>query len=477
MKIYFISLTLLSSLLQAQDKEVLTLQQCRVMALKNNSELRAVVQEHKAAQSNHKTAIAKYTPNIYAEVTGLMLGQQIETDMNELKLPHYTRNAKGEYQLDVVRNTAGEIVKNAKGVPTMTSYTSVPASHIEIDPSLSYQANLVLEQPIYAGGKILSVIAQTDIGQEIARENVRFSEANLIYQVDQAYYQLLSVKEKLKLANEYIQMIDTVRQTVKRSFDVQLANRNDLLKANVAYNEAELSVQVATHGLELSRMNLFRIINLDLDADYEIQDDIGSVDDVEVSEYTSIDRRSEYIMLKKKVELFEEKISMAHSDFLPQIGLRLSYGRFEAPEFSASQVGRSFTVRPSGDLYSALINVKIPIFNWFERFNTVNRARIQRDIEQDRFRDRSSLMRLEVNQKIFGLKDAIKRYQLSAKSLEQANENMRISELNYKLGRETISDMLRSKAQWQEIHSKLIDAKIGVKIKRIEYLKATGQLN
>lgn len=468
-RIIYITLYLIGISTFAQ--QTLTLEQCRKLALEHNKLLKVAQKELTAAESDHKSAIANYTPNIYAEAQTMLLNKSMSTHLDKAYLPNFKPDpTTGQLNPDVMINPATkQPVIGADGNPVFNNYAYFPEKDLELKLSGASMASVILEQPIYMGGKIMAGINITDIAIEISKEKIRLNEAQLLVLVDQAYYQYLSVKEKLKLAQEYNQMLISVKKRVEDSYNVQMVNRNDLLKAQVALNTSKLKLQEAKHGLELSKMNLCRIINMDIKSDISIEDSIAEISFAQEYFDHSLELRPEYQMLQKKVSIFDEKVDLARADFLPQLGFRASVGYYTGVEFNDKSL--------SGTTYSAIVNLKIPLFHWFERFNKVDKAKLERDIEEYKLQDKSDLMKLEIAKYEFSLRDAITKYQLTKETLEQANENMRISENNYQLGKETITEMLKTKAEWQEIHSQLIDAKINVKLSRTNYLKSLGKLN
>jgi outer membrane protein TolC len=465
-KILLISLYIIC--LSAYSQQKLSIEDCRKLALENNKSLKVAHKQLDAAKYDQKSAIANYTPNIYAEANSMLLNKSLDTKIDEAYLPNFKPNmATGAMEPDVVIKDGKPLV-GADGNPVFNNYAFFPEKDLELKLNGATMASVILEQPIYMGGKIISGINMSNIAVDITKENIRLNESELLVMVDRAYYQFLSVKEKLKLAKEYHGMLLSLKKRVEDSYNVQMVNRNDLLKAQVALNTAKLKLQEAEHGIVLAKMNLCRIVNLEYNPNIMIQDSISDIDFSQQYFEHSLELRPEYKMLQKKVELYEEKVDLARGDFLPQLGIRASVGYYAGVEFNSKSL--------SGTTYNATVNLKIPIFHWFERFNKVDKAKIQKQIEEYRLEDKSELMKLEIAKSEFSLKDALTKYRLTKETLEQASENMRISENNYQLGKETISDMLKTKAEWQDIYSQLIDAKINAKLKRTDYLKSLGKL-
>ena len=88
----------------------------------------------------------------------------------------------------------------------------------------------------------------------------------------------------------------------------------------------------------------------------------------------------------------------------------------------------------------------------------------------------AQLMELEVASTRFNIKDAQKRIEMCRDALAQAKENLRISQAEYEIGTESLSNLLEAQAQWQDAWSQWVDAKAILQLSETEYLKAIGRL-
>ncbi|MBO7114269.1 MAG: TolC family protein, partial [Bacteroidaceae bacterium] len=63
------------------------------------------------------------------------------------------------------------------------------------------------------------------------------------------------------------------------------------------------------------------------------------------------------------------------------------------------------------------------------------------------------------------------------RSLEQCDENLRMSRKSYSVGYEPISDLLEAQLLWQQAYAELAEAKYQKNLKTVKWLKASGQLS
>ena len=85
-------------------------------------------------------------------------------------------------------------------------------------------------------------------------------------------------------------------------------------------------------------------------------------------------------------------------------------------------------------------------------------------------------MLLELMQASNNLDEARLESELSERSLQQAEENMRVSKSQYDVGLETLSDHLEAQALWQQAYETKVDARFQLYLSYVAYQKAAGRL-
>ena len=126
--------------------------------------------------------------------------------------------------------------------------------------------------------------------------------------------------------------------------------------------------------------------------------------------------------------------------------------------------------------FSVLLNVSLPLYHFGERSNKVRAAKAkleQARLEQENMNEQ---MLLELAQSVNNLDEARLESTIAERSLQQAEENMRVSRSQYDVGLETLSDHLEAQALWQQAYETKVDARFRLYLNYITYLKATGTL-
>jgi len=243
-----------------------------------------------------------------------------------------------------------------------------------------------------------------------------------------------------------------------------------VLKVKVQLKDASLQVRKARSGLELSRMSLCQLTGADLQAAISVNDSIV-MDDIYSSLLKSgqASNRLEYQLLERKLRMEDMNIKLTRGEYLPTAGISVGYNYYELNLDGMDNYD-------SGGI-SAIASISIPITKFGEGSGRINSARADKKIAQLELEETERLLQLDIEQARLNLVDAGTRVNISKEAVDQADENLRVSMDSYKLGMETLVNMLEAQAYWQKAYSDYIDAKSDFKIKESYYLKITNSLN
>ena len=446
----------------------LDLEKCREMALESSKKMAIAAKQGEKAEAAWKSYRANFLPKISA--TGLYAYMQKKTSftIDGGYLPTFVPQLDGTLQPNLLLNPlTKEPLIGPDGNPIFNQYAFMPDIDLELGLRGVYSAGLMLEQPIYMGGKVRSAYRMASIGKEMAEINEEYSRAEVITEADEAYWQYLRVVELVASAGKYKAVVSELVRNLTDAFETGMASRNDLLKAQVRLNEAELMLQKAENGRALASMNLCRVIGIDLHAAVMVSDSLQeNVTPGILDNSGGLERRPEYNLLEKEVELKGREVALTRSDFLPELGVSASYG-FHG---GISLNGKSTDVSS----FTAMASLKIPLYNWGEGRGKIKAMKAEREMSRLKMEEMTQLMLLEIARARYNIEDT--RVTLTRKSLCQAEENLTVSKNQYEVGMETITNYLEAQAQWQKAWSDWIDAKAELRLSETKYLKATGRL-
>lgn len=450
-KIYTLFVLLLVSF-WGVGQETLSLEESRKLALEYNQRIKIADELISESQSNVKFAFTHFLPNLSAEGNYNYLH-----DIDDISFSGF------------FLQTANSLDEAMLGNFTGTSDVYFPGLEMEMGNIDYYTANLIVSQPIYAGGKVRSNYNMAKMSSDLSLFNRKLEASEVILETDEAYWNLVSVNERVKVAEKYVEMLKQLVTDLKNAFDLELTTKNELLKAQVQLNQAKLDLFRIRNARVLSNMALCQVIGKDLKTEIVASDTIILVQNRDIESnfiHKAMQQRPEILMLGKQIEIDKQEEKSTLADYLPQLGIGASYGY-------TSKIDNLMDSRQNLSVQASL---SVPIFHWNERKHRVAAKKYQtrqRELQLDRTKD---LISLEVQQAYFNLQEAYQQKELAEISMVQAEENVSITRNSFYEGLANATEMLDAQAFWQQAHTELIDAKINYKLKESGFLKSIGEL-
>ena len=447
-KLTFITLVLCALITNAQ--ELLTLDQCRQLALDNNKRMVAANKQTQAAHYTMQSYRGNFFPNFTASGTGLY------------------SSANGSFSLP--GGNLPTLIPDANGQPIPNGgFAYFPGIDLNYKVRTVWMGGVQVEQPIFMGGKILAAYKMARLGKQMAQLNENLTATEVILETDQAYALMIKAQEMNKVAESYHAVLQELMKNVQSAYKHGLKSKNDVLKVQVKLNESELAIRKAENALRLANMNLCHLIGKPLTETLQISDDFPPIEQHLEMQVNDISTRPEYSLLNKQVDMAKQQVKLSRSELLPQVGIRGSYDYIHGLKVNEQRLF-------DNGGFSVMLNVTVPLFHFGERINKVRASKAQ--LEQVRMEqaDLNEKMYLELTQAANNLDEAKLQTALADRSLEQADENRRISKGEYDAGLEPLSDHLEAQALWQQAYETKVDAHFQLYLSYVKYLKSAGIL-
>lgn len=422
----------------AGAQDTLSLDRCREMALANNHKVEIASLSEQKALSDVKVYRANFLPEFAISGGYMFTNSDISLTLPTITIP-------------------GGIVP------------PIELGNYGIELNNTWFAGVGAQQPIYMGGKVRSAYKMSRIGAEMAGHNKELTRTEVLVAVDEAYWLHIRAKELRTAAQKYVEVIDELYRNVGNAESVGMASRNDILKVEVKRNEALLQLKRADNGVELSMMSLCHMVGLPLDSRIAVPDgfDDGTPEMVWTGDVTE---RPEYAMLDGQARLKEQQVKLIRSDFLPQVGVGAQYGYAQGLKTSG---GNRLM---DNDAVSAMFTASIPLYHWGEGRGKVKSAKTETLIARVQMDEMVQKMELELRQARYSWDEAMLETRLTENSLEQAEENLRVSRDHYEAGMETLANYLEAQTSWQKASSDHVNARAALRLSETQYLKAAGML-
>lgn len=452
-----ILLCLLTFCIAALDaQQLLTLDDCRTLALENNKQLKISDQRIKKAGEEQLVARSQYFPNL--SFSG-----------------GYVRNQK---QLSLFDSNkflpVGSFAADGSFAPT-GEYALVPKSEFEIDIRHIFAGNLSLVQPLYTGGKLTAYNKMAGYAVEAAESLKELSLQEVLIEVEQAYWQVVSLVAKKRLSTQYVNLIQQMNHDVAALLAEGLSTRADQLSVRVRLNEAELSEAKVDNALQLSRMLLCQLCGLPIDTDIVPADEhVGSFATQPEAYAGDMNQvymnRPEVKALDLATKVSAKKEAVALSEMLPNVALTGNYLLTNPNAYNG--VEHKFA-----GSWNVGIMINMPIFHFGEHTHKRRAARAETHIRQYELAEAKDKISLQVNQSLFRLAEAEKRLESTRKNMESAQENLRYADIGFREGVIPVANAMEAQTAWLKAQSEHLDAQIEVVLCRLYLDKATGSLN
>lgn len=340
-------------------------------------------------------------------------------------------------------------------------------------PEYGVSPSVMVQQAIYAGGKIKLGKQAADKGIEIYQEQKALTETEVLLNVEKAYWQVASVSEKITLATQFKSLLNSLLKELTNSFDAGMIYKNDILRVQVQLNEAEFNLGKAKDGLIMSKLSLAQTIGTPGNAEITLTDSVvGSFALMTTDGFlNAAENRSEIRLLKKAIEAQQLQEKLLKADFKPTVGIIASGFAGAGPKMNFTN-GNNFLAS-----YYGLLSVTIPIWDWGQKASKVKEQSFKIDANQMQLAETKELISLEAQNAYLQLNQSARRIDLSSVSVQQAEENLRLSNDRFKAGTVTGQDVLEAQTLWQQAKSNVIDAKVEYKLNEAIYRKAVGAIN
>ena len=481
-------------------QRLLTLDSCRAMALRNNKEMRISQVKQDVAANIRKSARTKYLPHVSALGTYQYTSREISILNDRQK--NVLGNA-GTIGAGAVQERVGELMQGlpmaqigqslgqmgisleslqqgfnqdlAEAAGSVNQFGQRIVDAFRTDTRNIFGASVSLLQPVFMGGAIIAMNKMADLAEDMAVNSTEAKRQATLYNIDQAYWQVVSLTHKKKLAEGYLDLVKKLDGDVSKMIEEGVATRSDGLSVSVKVNEAEMTVTKVNDGLVLSKMLLCQLCGLPVNEQVVLADE--GVENIAVVQLTpqldveqAVENRPELKMLQNTVDLSKQATNLLKAGNLPQVALTGGYVVSNPNVFNGFE-------KKFGGFWNVGVLVRVPIWNWGDTMYKVRASKGATSIANLELEEAREKIELQVNQNTFRVDEANKKLVMAQTNIERANENLRMANLGFREGVITPATVMEAQTAWLQAESQKIDAEIDVKLSQVDLQKALGTLN
>jgi TolC family type I secretion outer membrane protein len=294
--------------------------------------------------------------------------------------------------------------------------------------STALQAN----QIIYDFGKTGALVDEAKARLRQADSEVERIREVTVFNVKQAYYQLLQARRLVKVADDTFARAELNLRSARGFFDVGTKPKSDVTRAEVEVANARVNQIRARNLVQFNQVALANAIGLEATAVFDIEDVLNFEPaplDPEALRAEALANRPELAQAKARVDAALAQVAGAKARFLPTLSANGAYG-FNTPDdpplHEQWEIGAQLS------------------WNLFEGFFSVARLDETRALVESARANYDSLdlqVRLDVEQAYIAVVNAAETIAANQKALESAQENLRLAQGRYDAGVGTILDL------------------------------------
>ena len=399
----------------SQDTQapVLTLDEAVSLALNNNRLVKNSAFEAEKFDFHVDTARSRRLPQFQVAALGGELLHSFDFT--------FRQGAFGTF------NTVGPIPSTDKKIRTPARFTTY--------------ATGAIDQPLSQQYKIGLGIRATEIGREIAKEDVREQRQKIAAEIKSVYYELIATQSGVDAARQSVTALEEAQRLTSRYLAQQTVLKGDALEVDARLAKSRYELSTAEDALVTQSEHLNQLIGRNVSTPFRVtavpDDDLKGLT-LDEARQKAMGSRPEVRQahLKEKQAEFDHRIAKA--EYIPDLSLSLRYQGLDNVRVLPANVatlGFYLTWEP---------------FDWGRRHNNI--AEKRRTVEQAKngTQETESQILVEVGAKYRKSQEALLLLKAAQTRREAAKEQLRVTLNKYQEQSALIKDLLQAQARGSE---------------------------
>ncbi|MDD3087760.1 MAG: TolC family protein [Candidatus Omnitrophica bacterium] len=327
-----------------------------------------------------------------------------------------------------------------------------------------YQADVVVTQPLFTGGKMTSQKQSARYGVDAAEQGYLAAREDVIYGVKAAYYKLIFARDIMRSKEDLLEYAELSYDTaVDLNKRTKVPREETLLRLEVQVNEVRQELITAEDSLKIARKALLNAMGLDSNGSINVED---LQDDYSIPDEMSVDVANNYEILKlgKEVKEADEQIKIAKSGFYPQLNARYSYG-YEWGDWS--QEGQTDWI--------AGVAVDLNIWDWGKTRADVKQAKAYKDELSSYENLLNQQVGLELESARLKYDSARKNFEIADTSFEKAKRSLDLFQSRYRDALVTSVELLNAQRAFSLAQVRLASSMLDMRLAKAEIEKIAGK--
>ncbi len=337
----------------------------------------------------------------------------------------------------------------------------------------SISAGLTLKQPIWQGGKVAGAIKIARLYRRYTEAAVQETEAEIKFAVRQSFLNAILAQDVVAVYRDALATAELNHEMIAKMQAQGVVSEYEKLRAEVEVANLKPQLLQAQNQATLALNALENLIAADRREEVTLRYDFDSTLAQQSYRFdqlleVALARRAALQRQERLAEITQRAIGIAKAERSPKFDFVSHYGwSYQSDDFGLE----GYKWSPS---WTATINLSFPIFNGFSTKAGIRKAKVdnlQAELSYEKLRDQ---VELQVRDAFLSYNEATERLQTQIKTIEQAEEGLRIARIRYQNGVGTQLEILSSETALTQARTNYVQATHDAALAVYRLLRVTG---
>jgi outer membrane protein TolC len=298
---------------------------------------------------------------------------------------------------------------------------------------------LQFSQLLFDGGRSIFALRSSQHAKRASEKSLDRDSQLLTFSTSSAYFGVLARQNLLELARRALEQRKEQLRLAQARYQVGSVTKLDAMQAEIDLGNQENAVLQAEQELEIARMELNRIMGIDLEESYEVNEDSVLFEpalETQTLVERALENRPDLVMLEAQRASNENLVRAERGSYLPTITFDLSF--FRSQQGGAND---SWTFSPDNRDTRFGFSMNWDFFSGFSRENRITEAKVSAQNSRYDLLDKKLSIEKEVKEAVLSLERIYRQSLITRKNRELARETLTLERERYRLGSASLLDL------------------------------------
>jgi outer membrane protein len=342
-----------------------------------------------------------------------------------------------------------------------------------VNPEDEYNFVTSFSQPIFTGFALYNQYKIADLGLDIAEFTEKLTRQDVILDAKNAYFLILKAQKLMDVADETVKQIAAQKDVAENMYQVGMSPLNDLLQSQVQLANAKQALITAKNNLDLTKSQFNTLLRRQVNSPVSVVDILDFtpwVQSIEDCLSQAKNNRLEIQVTDLEIQIAGKDYKLSQRDFYPSVNLVGTWTK-RGTDWDVDG-GKGISDK---DFWDIRATATWDFWQWGrtrygvkEKLSRLSQAKLRKEQVLDN-------IDLEVKQAYLKVQESQKNITTIEKAIEQAKENLRITEERYKEQVSTTTDVLVAQTLLTETMTNYYNALYDFKIAKAILYRTLGQ--